>query len=603
MSGEIEEPVGLSFQADSLHSGSISFGRFENEVLSWEKRSSFSHNRYVEEVEKCLKPGSVIERKAYFEAHFKKKGFPKPNLVECYSGSNYQVCENDVLESDAYREEFEDGNEDNGCAHFDETSEGSEYHGDFEVKECEKEDPEVSLSDPQRASELNDEHILVDIKDDNPEETHQTGIGCDMFSSSLDEPETDVNENHNGDAVNADESHNSVTMNPKTAADEEVNITIVESLHNSSSKLKAGKESKISKSRVKSKASISPVKKSISAESSTVPTNKSNTREREGTRRMDKEKLSSKTAIPPTHSVRTTPKSEDSTKLKGKSAHESRSDKEFFVKNLGEPQPPAVKPESRGRQTANRLNQRVNVTKSDTRSSVVTFNFKSSERAERRKEFFTKMEEKMHAKEDEMNKIQARKQEKNEAEIRQFRKSLNFKAAPMPSFYHSAVNSVHDGSKAVSTKSSKVQSMSTNPGSGATSRLPSHSETGKSNAPTDSDSVNTTDFPEASRETNFMMAEPSEASSVSSTTLSGKNLSRDTTKGEATRTKEREKNANTQKHRSLESRKMAKSHKTEGKQKVGGERNSREMARKGVKVSVGFGSSSRMGHLTVGVAS
>ncbi|KAM0986732.1 hypothetical protein ACFX2I_010917 [Malus domestica] len=614
MSGEIEEPVGFSCQlllrngqADSLHSGSISFGRFENEVLSWEKRSSFSHNRYVEEVEKCLKPGSVIERKAYFEAQFKKKGFPKPNLLKCYSGSNHQVCENDVLESDAYGEEFEDGNEDNSCAHFDETSEGSEYLGDFEVKECEREDPEVSLSDPQRASELNDEHILVDIKDDNPEETHQTGIGCDMFSSSIDEPETNVNENHNGDAVNADESCNSVNMNPKTAADEEVNITIVESLHNSSSKLKAGKESKISKSRVKSKASISPVKRSISAESSKVPTNKSNTREREGTRRTDKEKLSSKTAIPPTHSVRRTPKSEDSTKLKGNSAHESRSDKEYCVKNLGEPQPPAVKPESRGRQMANRLNQRVNLTKSDTRSSVATFNFKSSERAERRKEashhFFTKMEEKMHAKEDEMNKIQARKQEKNEAEIRQFRKSLNFKAAPMPSFYHSAVNSVHDGSKAVSTKSSKVQSMSTNPGSGATSRLLSHSETGKSEAPTDSDSVNTTDLPEASRETNFMMAEPSEASSVSSTTLSSKNLSRDTTKGEVTRTKEREKNVNTQKHRSLESGKMAKSQKTEGKQKVGGERNSREMARKGVKVSVGFGSSSRMGHLTVGVAS
>ncbi|RXH79202.1 hypothetical protein DVH24_040349 [Malus domestica] len=506
MSGEIEEPVGFSCQlllrngqADSLHSGSISFGRFENEVLSWEKRSSFSHNRYVEEVEKCLKPGSVIERKAYFEAQFKKKGFPKPNLLECYSGSNHQVCENDVLESDAYGEEFEDGNEDNSCAHFDETSEGSEYHGDFEVKECEREDPEVSLSDPQRASELNDEHILVDIKDDNPEETHQTGIGCDMFSSSIDEPETNVNENHNGDAVNADESCNSVNMNPKTAADEEVNITIVESLYNSSSKLKAGKESKISKSRVKSKASISPVKRSISAESSKVPTNKSNTREREGTRRTYKEKLSSKTAIPPTHSVRRTPKSEDSTKLKGNSAHESRSDKEYCVKNLGEPQPPAVKPESRGRQMAN--------------------------------------------------------------------------------------------------------SMSTNPGSGATSRLLSHSETGKSEAPTDSDSVNTTDLPEASRETNFMMAEPSEASSVSSTTLSSKNLSRDTTKGEVMRTKEREKNVNTQKHRSLESGKMAKSQKTEGKQKVGGERNSREMARKGVKVSVGFGSSSRMGHLTVGVAS
>ncbi|KAM2330001.1 hypothetical protein ACFX1X_020891 [Malus domestica] len=596
MSGEIEEPFSFSFQADSLHSGSISFGRFENEVLYWEKWSSFSRNRYVEEVEKSLKPGSVIERKAYFEAHFKKKGFPKPNLVECYSGTSYQVCENGVLESDAYGEEFEDGNEDNSCAQFDEGSEGSEYHGDSEVNEYEKEDPEVSLSDLQRASELNDEDILVAIKDDNSEETNQIGKGCDMFSSIIDEPENNVIENHDGDAVNADESYNSVKINPKTAADDEVNMTIVESLHSSSSKLKAGKECKISKSRVKSKASNSPVKRSISSESCKDCTKNSNTREREGTRR--------KTAIPTTQSVPRTPKSEESTNLKGKFAHESRSGKK-----LGEPQPPAVKPESRGRQTANRLHQRVNLTKSNIRSSVATFNFKSSERAERRKEashhFFTKMEEKMHAKEDEMNKIQAKKQEKAEAEMRQLRKSLNFKAAPMPSFYHVAVNAAPDGSKVVSTKFSKVQSKSTNPGSGAAARFPSHSEAGKVEPPTANVSVNTADLHEASRETNSIMADPSETSSVSSATLSSRNLSRDTaTKSEHPRTKGREKDANyTQKHRLLESGKMAKSQKAEGKQKVGVQKNGREMERKGMKGGVGFGSSSRMGHLTVGVAS
>ncbi|XP_009357938.2 protein WVD2-like 7 [Pyrus x bretschneideri] len=578
MSGEMEEPFSFSFQADSLHSGSISFGRFENEVLSWEKWSSFSHNRYVEEVENCLKPGSVIERKAYFEAHFKKKGFPKPNLVECYRGTSYQVRENGVLESDAYGEEFEDGNEDNSCAQFDKGSEGSEYHGDSEVNEYEKGDPEVSLSDPQRASELNNEDILVAIKDDNSEETGQIGIGCDMFSSIIDEPENNVIENHDGDAVNADESYNSVKINPKTAADEEVNMTIVESLHGSSSKLKAGKECKISKSKVKSNASISPVKRSISSESSKDCTKNSN-REGEGTRRTDKQKLSPKTTIPTTQSVPRTPKSEESTNLKGKSAHESRSDKK-----LGEPQPPAVKPESRGRQTANRFNQRVNLTKSDIRSSVATFNFKSSERAERRKE--------------------ANNHEKAEAEMRQFRKSLNFKAAPMPSFYHVAVNAAPDGSKAVSTKFSKVQSKSTNPGSGAAARFPSHSEAGKVEPPTANVSINTADLHEASRETNSIMADPSETSSVSSATLSSRNLSRDTaTKSEHPRTKGREKDAKTQKHRLLESGKMAKSQKAEGKQKVGVQKNSREMARKGMKDGVGFGSSSRMGHLTVGVAS
>lgn len=63
-------------QADSFVSGSISFGRFESEDLCWERRSSFSHNRnrYIEEVEKCSKPGSVTEKKAILEAHFRNKG-------------------------------------------------------------------------------------------------------------------------------------------------------------------------------------------------------------------------------------------------------------------------------------------------------------------------------------------------------------------------------------------------------------------------------------------------------------------------------------------------------------------------------------------------
>ncbi|KAI3467648.1 hypothetical protein Pfo_024311 [Paulownia fortunei] len=52
---------------------SISFGRFMSESLDWEKWSTFTHNRYLEEVEKYSKPGSVAEKKAYFEAHFKRR--------------------------------------------------------------------------------------------------------------------------------------------------------------------------------------------------------------------------------------------------------------------------------------------------------------------------------------------------------------------------------------------------------------------------------------------------------------------------------------------------------------------------------------------------
>ena len=44
-----------------------------SESLAWEKWSTFSNNRYLEEVERFSKPGSVALKKAYFEAHYKKK--------------------------------------------------------------------------------------------------------------------------------------------------------------------------------------------------------------------------------------------------------------------------------------------------------------------------------------------------------------------------------------------------------------------------------------------------------------------------------------------------------------------------------------------------
>lgn len=42
------------------------------EPLDWEKWSSFSHNRTLEDVQKHSRPGAVAEKKAFFEAHYKK---------------------------------------------------------------------------------------------------------------------------------------------------------------------------------------------------------------------------------------------------------------------------------------------------------------------------------------------------------------------------------------------------------------------------------------------------------------------------------------------------------------------------------------------------
>ncbi|KAL6188151.1 hypothetical protein ACLB2K_039544 [Fragaria x ananassa] len=71
-SGEVKEGDLLRCLGES-----VSFGRYASEPLDWAKWSAFSHNRYLEEVEKFSKPGSVAQKKAYFEAHYKKKAAEK----------------------------------------------------------------------------------------------------------------------------------------------------------------------------------------------------------------------------------------------------------------------------------------------------------------------------------------------------------------------------------------------------------------------------------------------------------------------------------------------------------------------------------------------
>ncbi|KAJ9169411.1 hypothetical protein P3X46_017613 [Hevea brasiliensis] len=93
---------------------SISFGRFMSESLAWEKWSTFSHNRYLEEVEQFSKPGSVAQKRAYFEAHYKKRAAMKAAALleqanaEVCNAPQVEIAANNVPEVEAAEETHND---------------------------------------------------------------------------------------------------------------------------------------------------------------------------------------------------------------------------------------------------------------------------------------------------------------------------------------------------------------------------------------------------------------------------------------------------------------------------------------------------------------
>jgi len=91
--------MGETTASNSALQVSVSFGRFENDSLSWERWSSFSPNKYLEEVEKCATPGSVAQKKAYFEAHYKKIAARKAELL----------AQEKEMERDSFRSEENNG--------------------------------------------------------------------------------------------------------------------------------------------------------------------------------------------------------------------------------------------------------------------------------------------------------------------------------------------------------------------------------------------------------------------------------------------------------------------------------------------------------------
>ncbi|WOL05025.1 hypothetical protein Cni_G13748 [Canna indica] len=76
----------------------------------------------------------------------------------------------------------------------------------------------------------------------------------------------------------------------------------------------------------------------------------------------------------------------------------------------------------------------VRISKGTTVATAPTF--RCSDRAQKRKEFYSMLGQKHQALEEEKTQFEARMREEQEAALKEFRRSLIFKANPMPGFYH-----------------------------------------------------------------------------------------------------------------------------------------------------------------------
>ncbi|KAK4423461.1 protein WVD2-like 7 [Sesamum alatum] len=445
MAGEIEEPFALNFQIGLFRSGSISFGRFENESLCWERRSTFSRNRYLEDVEKYSKPGSVTEKKAYFEAHFRKKGFLGVSSPECQNEREYQTGENDISEEVGNDEDIDHMNGVTHSAPSGEITNGLVHGGEHEVMECETQGFGTSFSDHQ--SELETDcpdnvdcvpgHVKVEEADD-----AELGVSLPLNHNSG----RGTGEILDGETGDSDTSHvpeiaiGPFTENHANDGNSDANLTDQQHLL---SKEKTPCEPEYMQPRLMPRISVEQRRRYTARNASKGSETKAN--KTVPLRSKTEKKTSAAPNKLPTHK---TPKYEPASKKTGV-CQIRRAEKESINGVIAMPQSSiSTKVSSRVHQNENRVKPTVGGTKPSTRQDNSRFNLKTDDRAQRRKEFDMKLEEKMHAKEAQLHQLQEMTKEKTEAEIKQLRKSLNFKAMPIPAFYRRAVRE-RDGDEAI----------------------------------------------------------------------------------------------------------------------------------------------------------
>jgi hypothetical protein len=121
----------------------------------------------------------------------------------------------------------------------------------------------------------------------------------------------------------------------------------------------------------------------------------------------------------------------------GEAARDAQS--KLFTRSSEESKPVAAMNQVSAAAAAVKAKLQLATTTNFTPTTANGFNFKCEERAQKRREFYAKLEERMKAKEEERKREEAKRLEEKEAQFKELRRALTYKANPVPSFYQEPV--------------------------------------------------------------------------------------------------------------------------------------------------------------------
>ncbi|XP_058777128.1 protein WVD2-like 7 [Vicia villosa] len=488
--------MGETTASNSALQVSVSFGRFENDSLSWERWSSFSPNKYLEEVEKCATPGSVAQKKAYFEAHYKKIAARKAELL----------AQEKEIQKDSFRSEDQNGidlssnGKDNTCETDSEFS-ISKVQG--HTKERVKQEIGISPvgeTSQSRVGDLKEEVAVntdyqsspVEVVSNKEEESGSHG------SYKIDEPKEDVciKLEETLDVVEAEDVKEiSHVVYKETEKATQVEEKVVKLDHPNESKvISVNRENNVAKTKKKpvqpkskasqistprsSKPTSNPTKTSTSA-SSTKKGNSSSLPKRRITSSMENKKVANRSlhmsmslgSDPVPHTAMRKSLNMESmgdkdkdivkpvppTTMRKSLIMESMGDKDIVkrafktfqngfnqLKTSGEVDRSLVKKQVPSRGTASKVSTSTTSRKENGRPTTVermdkrsgnasrTLGPKSDTKTEKGKESSRKIEEKHNANEVQRTRLQTKLKEEKEAEMKKLKH--DFKATPLPTF-------------------------------------------------------------------------------------------------------------------------------------------------------------------------